>query len=155
MQDRIKTLKSWSSQYKHIYLSNHYLFEQPKACNFIKKETLAQVFSFEFCEILKNTFSYRTLPVTAMYQIQARHHVNFFFFLREGYVNLGPLILDNIRALVKALQNKIAESWQLNNVTSHLLRLYSFEKNLTQICVFYGKRSNSILYYKNLKLRKT
>ena len=25
-----------------------------KACNFIKKETLAQVFSCEFCEIFKN-----------------------------------------------------------------------------------------------------
>ena len=30
------------------------------ACNFIKKETLAQVFSCQFCEISKNTFSYRT-----------------------------------------------------------------------------------------------
>ena len=30
------------------------------ACNFIKKETLAQVLSCEFCEISKNTFSYRT-----------------------------------------------------------------------------------------------
>ena len=27
------------------------------ACNFIKKETLAQVFSCEFCKISKNTFS--------------------------------------------------------------------------------------------------
>ena len=26
------------------------------ACNFIKKETLAQVLSFEFCEISKNNF---------------------------------------------------------------------------------------------------
>ena len=29
---------------------------QAKACNFIKKETLAQVFSCKFCEIFKNTF---------------------------------------------------------------------------------------------------
>ena len=36
-----------------------------RACNFIKKETLAQVFSCEFCEISKNTFSYRTPLVTA------------------------------------------------------------------------------------------
>ena len=28
----------------------------PEACNFIKKETLAQVFSCEFYEISKNTF---------------------------------------------------------------------------------------------------
>ena len=34
-------------------------------CNFIKKETLAQVFSCEFCKISKNTFSYRTPPVAA------------------------------------------------------------------------------------------
>ena len=27
-----------------------------QVCNFIKKETLSQVFSCEFCEILKNTF---------------------------------------------------------------------------------------------------
>ena len=29
---------------------------RPQACNFIKKETLAQVFSCECCEISKNTF---------------------------------------------------------------------------------------------------
>ena len=29
----------------------------PKACNFIKKETLAKVLFFEFCEIFRNTFS--------------------------------------------------------------------------------------------------
>ena len=32
---------------------------------FIKKETLAQVLCCEFCEISKNTFSYRTSPVAA------------------------------------------------------------------------------------------
>ena len=30
---------------------------QAEACNYIKKETLAQVFSCEFCEVSKNTFS--------------------------------------------------------------------------------------------------
>ena len=38
------------------------------ACNFIKKETLAQVFSCEFCEISKNTFFYRTPLVAAFVQ---------------------------------------------------------------------------------------
>ena len=38
---------------------------RPEACIFIKKETLAQVFSCKFCEISKNTFSYRTPPVSA------------------------------------------------------------------------------------------
>ena len=34
-------------------------------CNFIKKETLAQLFSDEFSEISENTFSYRTPLVAA------------------------------------------------------------------------------------------
>ena len=37
----------------------------PQACNFIKKETLAQVFSCEFCEIAKNTFFTEHLWTTA------------------------------------------------------------------------------------------
>ena len=38
---------------------------QAQAWNFIKKETLAQVFSCEFCEISKNIFSYKTPLVAA------------------------------------------------------------------------------------------
>ena len=41
-------------------------FNKVAVCNFIKKETLAQVlFSCEFCDISKNTFSYRTPPAAA------------------------------------------------------------------------------------------
>ena len=42
----------------------HYLAIS-SACNFFKKEALAQEFSCEIQEIFKNTFSYRTLPVAA------------------------------------------------------------------------------------------
>ena len=38
---------------------------QAYACNFIKKETLAQVFSCEICEISKNIFFHRTPLVAA------------------------------------------------------------------------------------------
>ena len=37
----------------------------PSACNFIKKEALAQMFSCEFCKNFKNRFSYRTPPLAA------------------------------------------------------------------------------------------
>ena len=36
-----------------------------QACNFIKKETLTQVFFYEFCEIIKNTFFEELLRATA------------------------------------------------------------------------------------------
>ena len=38
---------------------------RPQACNFIKKEILAQVFSCEFCDISKNTFFIEHLQATA------------------------------------------------------------------------------------------
>ena len=38
---------------------------RPQACNFIRKETLAQIFSCEFCEIFKNTFFTEHLRTTA------------------------------------------------------------------------------------------
>ena len=37
----------------------------PEACNFIKKETLPQVFSCEFCKSSKNTFFTEHLWATA------------------------------------------------------------------------------------------
>ena len=39
--------------------------ENTAACSFVKKETLAQVFSCEFCAIFKNTFFHRTSLVAA------------------------------------------------------------------------------------------
>ena len=44
----------------------------PEACNFIKKRTLAQVSSYKFCEISKNTFFYRTAPVAASVLVQSQ-----------------------------------------------------------------------------------
>ena len=49
--------------YKKVFLKiSQNLQENTCARIFINKETLAQVFSYEFCEIFKNTFFYRTLP---------------------------------------------------------------------------------------------
>ena len=43
---------------KHLRQS---LFFRPEGCNFIKKETLAQVYFCEFCEISMNTFGWLLL----------------------------------------------------------------------------------------------
>ena len=48
---------------------------QSWACNFIKKESLAQVLSCEFCEISKNTFHTEHIWETASFP--------FFYFLEE------------------------------------------------------------------------
>ena len=48
---------------KHLCQSLFINKLQAKPFNFINKETQAQVFSCELCEISKNSFSYRTPPV--------------------------------------------------------------------------------------------
>ena len=50
---------------QRCFVKKVFLEISPNACNFIKKETLAQVFSCEFCEISKNTFFRRTPLVAA------------------------------------------------------------------------------------------
>ena len=54
---------------------------RPQACNFIKKEALAQVFSSEFCEISKNTFLHRTLVAASGFRnfvrVVLKLHFNF------------------------------------------------------------------------------
>ena len=47
--------------------------EEAEACNFVKKETLAQVFSRELCKIFKNTFFYRTPLVAALVHYNLYH----------------------------------------------------------------------------------
>ena len=50
---------------KHLCQSLFFNKVAGAACNFIKKETLTQVFSCEFCEISKNTFFTEHLRTTA------------------------------------------------------------------------------------------
>ena len=50
---------------KHLCQSLFFNRVAGGACNFIKKESLAQVLSCEFCEISKSTFFYRTPLVAA------------------------------------------------------------------------------------------
>ena len=61
-----------------------------EACNFIKKETLALVFSCQFCKIFKNTFFYWIPMVTASvkyeYTVNAR-------FTQECYNCFSPSLV--------------------------------------------------------------
>ena len=46
---------------------------QALACNFIKKETLSQVFSCDICIISKNTFSYTSRGCFRLIQTTAKN----------------------------------------------------------------------------------
>ena len=51
--------KRCSLKFRKIHRKTSVPESAAEACKFIKKETLAQVFSWEFCEISNNTFTYK------------------------------------------------------------------------------------------------
>ena len=61
---------------------------EPEASNFIKKKTLAQMFSCEFCEISKNTFFTEHLQATAS--------ANMLLKLANSYVSTSLQKIRNI-----------------------------------------------------------
>ena len=64
--------------------------------SFIKKETLVQVFSCEFCEISKNTFSYRTPPVAAFETLFFVQCVERLLDFRDGFRTLSNIHDEDI-----------------------------------------------------------
>ena len=52
---------------------------RPHACNFIKKETLAQLLSYELCQILKNVFFHRKPPVAPSGKLNYKRKINLRF----------------------------------------------------------------------------
>ena len=61
---------------------------QTEACSVIKKETLAQVFSCEFCKISKIAFSYRAHPMAASINGQWKI-VSLVVFMQQVYMGHG------------------------------------------------------------------
>ena len=66
---------------------------QASACNFIKNETMAQVFSCEFCEISKNTFSYMT-PLVAASGTKLIHQI---LDKLEADININDKLKENVK----------------------------------------------------------
>ena len=77
---------------------------QASACNFFKKETLAQVFSCEFCEIPKNSFSCRTPLVAASVHIKAEAH------LKLKRASMMKLFVKILNALLFSQKNSIIDT---------------------------------------------
>ena len=73
---------------------------RPKACNFIKRETLAQVLSCELWEICKNIFFYRTPPVAVSVRTRyfnfTKQIKDFFFFcnVSSNYSNEKKIVSE-------------------------------------------------------------
>ena len=81
---------------------------RPQACNFIKKETLAQVFSCKFCEILKNTFFQVTPPLAGVRKV----------FALEVFLEKGDLKICS-----KFYRRTPMPKWEFNKFAKHFIEV--------------------------------
>ena len=114
---------------------------RPEASNFIKKETLAQVFLCEFCEISKNTCSYRTPLVPAS--------------------NSGPLRLKEICKLISH-RNCTGQYFSYSSdITGSLIQIFIYqgfwEYSLMRVCwhVFLNEFFIRRRIWREIALRET
>ena len=100
-----------------------------KACNFNKKEALAQVFTCVYCETFKNTFSYRTPLFIACYIVELENCSNFYLlsagFLEKTVVNRTRLLASPLRSPDASYLPLERKSVQLMNI-SFLPQLFCF-----------------------------
>ena len=68
-------------------------------CNFIKKETLTQVFSCEFCEISKSTFFTQHLRTIASFIVNLSYVLMLPYFLHDRMESLTKLVEVYIKHL--------------------------------------------------------
>ena len=77
-----------------------------QACNFIEKETLAQVFSCEFYKISKNTFFYRTTLGYCFWIWKSKTLRDLTLFAAEANVEAMKSILGDCFSTAKKCENK-------------------------------------------------
>ena len=65
------------------------------SCNFFKKETLALVFSCEFCKISKNTLSHRKPPVAASVYIMKVFSKRLFKFTMTYVIYINYSLINS------------------------------------------------------------
>ena len=100
------------------------LFQQscrPEACNFIKKETLAQVFSCDICEIFNNTFFTEHVRATASEICYAARCIYFtvpsgrkgaLVFLRGQMYTSGSTFIKKIGVLMKSCSENMQQIYR-------------------------------------------
>ena len=82
--DRVVFQKRFSQKFRKIYRKTPVsVSRKPQACSFIKKETLTQVFSCEFCKNFKNTFLTEYLRETS--SVMKKSMLKNFIFVQCNY----------------------------------------------------------------------
>ena len=122
---------------------------RPEACNFIKNETLTQVFSCEFCEVFKNTFFHRAPPAASVYEMQHRSEMGYSrnmiwkkMFIRLPEFRMQNFYLTKPYKVLSSIQQKLG-----NHRSNH--RRLSIKKGVLKnfrSATLFKKESNTTFF---------
>ena len=113
---------------------------QESTCNFIKKETLAQVFSCEFSEITKNTFFHRTRLVAASVVTKFSLTLNKLGFLKNFLTEFLLQLSNTFQMLLLGIMKECyIKHWKyFTNLSYFVLDLLRY---VMYNCLMYDHRS--------------
>ena len=123
----MKDTVSWRCSVNKVFLEILQNSQENTCTNFIKKETLEQVFSFEFCKISMNTFSYRTLPVATSVMENIATFSGFKILL------YCCLLTKSCRLKACSFIKKSPWHWRFPVHLAKFFRITFFEKHLREI----------------------
>ena len=127
-----------------------------------KKMSLAEVFSFEFCEISKNTFSYRTPPVAALIFTWCVKRLPWTIFYQCW--DQCQLVLMRLNALLWIIYlGRMTVNWLYIWISFELCRLWNYWcieqssttfkscHNISQYVTIFQITASQILYWTSVK----
>ena len=115
----------------------------------IEKETLAQVFSCEFCEIFKNTIFYRTPLITASVSLE-EYHVS----TRNGrlhallFISNTLFMTNTMLKFAKKIKRKLSKTLSLNfcSLKTSCYLILSSSMLSSKTIMIYSKASFTLIY---------
>ena len=104
---RITSNSHQTSSLKKVFLEISQNSQEGAACNFIKKETLTQVFFCEFCKISKNTFFTEHLWWLCL-------HLRFVFYLTDQILKINVYVFCKSLDFVKCAKSRKKSVYSTN-----------------------------------------
>ena len=125
---------------------------QPEDCSFIKKETLAQVFPREFCEIFKNTFFTEQLWTTASGKTKLKSSSNLLVLSWNGMKKLSQALFVrsglSTKGLISTTSKDLFISWKTTYIILQDIALLfqgSLKKNDISTGTSHFSKKNNIM----------
>ena len=125
------------------------MFLEIEACNFIKKETLAQVFSCESCEISKKTFFLRTPLVDTCHMCTSLQITRIIRLFEDclDFLKIWRTVISKSKELFEILQSSVGAGDEEVNISVTQRYRYTIIIFLFTSLIFFSISNSFLLHF--------